>query len=63
MTFNDLWSSLERKRPLLADDSAKVEITSLNLKILLRQAYEKGQESVPKPENKGESFGSIFRGM
>jgi hypothetical protein len=47
VTFNQLWDQLVRKKPDLSDDGAKVTITSLSLKAMLRQAYEQGQLSKP----------------
>lgn len=40
--FEKLWLQLVTKRPKLAEPESKVEITSENLKILLRQFYDKG---------------------
>jgi len=45
MTFQEIWQQLCRKRPLLADDDSIVEFKSINLKSLLRQAYEQGEKA------------------
>lgn len=48
MTFKEIWAQLLRKNADLANADAKVEFTSANLEMLLRQVYEQGQKSVPK---------------
>lgn len=58
-TFHDIWASLVRKRPALANDEAEITIKAINLRALLRQVYEKGQESVKVTSQP--SYDSIFR--
>ena len=45
MTFQEIWQQLCRKRPLLSDPESTVEFKSVNLKSLLRQAYEQGEKA------------------
>jgi hypothetical protein len=45
MTFQEIWRQLCRKRPLLSDPDSTVEFKSVNLKSLLRQAYEQGEKA------------------
>lgn len=57
MNFPELWQQLCRKKPLLNNKTATVEITSENLESLLRQAYEQGQKNTEKANS---LFGRIF---
>ena len=59
MKFDDIWAQLVRKKSDLSVNDAVVELTSKNLKLLLRQVYDKGKASVPS-EKKSDSFDSIF---
>lgn len=43
--FEDSWQMLVDKKPLLADDLAVVEIKACNLRLLLRQFYERGLDA------------------
>lgn len=53
MTFDQIWQSLCRKKPNLTDSTATVEMSTGNLRALLRQVYKQGHkagvDSVPKP--------------
>lgn len=60
MEFSEIWGQLCRKRPLLNEKTATVEVTSENLEQLLKQVYEQGKNSVPKQEPKPSIFDSIF---
>lgn len=52
MTFQEIWQQLCRKRPLLSDPDSTVEFKSVNLKSLLRQAYEQGEKAGIESEAK-----------
>ena len=46
MTLEGIWEQLVRKNPSLARSDVTVEFSPQNLKALLRQVYEQGQNSV-----------------
>lgn len=65
MTFDSIWLRLCEKSHLLVDGESIVEFRSKNLKILLRQVYEQGQNSIPKksdpvPSTNNDWLDSIF---
>ena len=64
MTFQEIWTSLCKKRPLLNDPNATVEVSSEGFRKLLRQVYEQGQKSVTvKPEKSGGMFDDLFSNL
>jgi len=63
MTFDAIWQQLCRKNPKLENDSAKVEFDAGNFKRLLRQVYEQGERSAPKPPEPKNPFSDIFGGL
>ena len=64
MTFQEIWASLCKKRPLLSDPNATVEVSSDGFKKLLRQVYEQGQKSVTvKPAKSGGMFDDLFSNL
>jgi hypothetical protein len=59
MSFESIWATLCARRPRLHSPDAKVEFKAKNLKDLLRQVYERGQQD----GDNGESlFNSLFGG-
>ena len=65
MTFPEIWAHLKRKRPSLEDDAALVEFIAGDLRKLLRQVYEQGQDSGATRDGQDPSrdmFADIFGG-
>lgn len=60
MTFIEIWNQSVRKKPALADGSARVEFTSDNLYLLLEQVYEQGKKAATKT---APSFKDIFKDL
>ena len=63
MTFDSLWQQLVNKTPRLTDDNAVVEIKAIQLKRLLRQAYDAGAKHDPPANTSTPDFLSqLFKG-
>lgn len=62
MTFPDLWNTLCRKRPALADPEVTVEFTTGALRRLLEQVYVKGVEA-ERESKTSNILDSLLRGM
>ena len=67
MTFDDIWNQLCRKSPALSRRDSRLEFTSNNLKLLLKQVYEQGQKSVEpqviQPKESKDDYLDAFRSM
>lgn len=60
--FEKLWESLAAKDIRLHNDDTKIEISSVNLRRLLRQFYEKGEANAPRPsESASNPFADLFK--
>ena len=51
MTLDQIWKQLVKKKPKLQDPNATVEITSDNLRLLLKQVYEQGERRATNTNN------------
>lgn len=63
MTFQAIWDQLCRKSSALEKPDSVVEFKADNLKALLRQVYEQGQQSVPRQSKDTDEMKSMFDSM
>lgn len=66
MTFTQFWQALQKRNAGLSDPENKMTITVASFERSLKQAYEMGVGSVPKPAKSStppypDPFGDMFR--